>query len=681
MTTLAPQARFRAFDANGNPLAGGKLYTYQAGTSTPLATYTDQGGGTSNANPVVLDANGEANVWLGSNSYKFVLKDANDVTQWTVDNISNDVAGLSYGSETLDTILKSNFDRVVSSIAALRAIDKTKYTQAYVTGYYGDGDGGGGSYYYDSTDTTSSDNGGTIIVATDGGRWKLVYGSFVTLRQFGAKGNSTGSTGTGQDDTTYIQAAITWATTTTMRKAEIWAEEGMYRTTAALTAAAGFKIRGVHPRSKGPGGTDFGGGSWLYFDHTGKGISVTNANGYFTDTTLESVGTCRNQPAPASSWAPNAHDYDLYCFGVADIVLRDVLMLNPTKAVGLFGDPANGPGRLEIYNFKAQAFQVGIMIDTTYDVTRMDQIHFWPFWRDDSNVHTYTMGNLDAIYSLRNDNPMMSNVFTIFARAGLRIGQGANGGTSKIHLTNADFDRGVYGVWVDISVTSGCTGQFANITHQGETGFDGSKGIFIRGDNSTLTFDSFDSGYSWQNAVRVEGSSNRVSFGLARASAFDQGAANFPAFEALTGNTMVFAVTPVVGSSGGSGGRFASTGTIICDNWRSFTPVVSSQTGTITTLGAVSGLYKVVGDTVTVEFDIAITTNGTAAGDVRFNLPFGSPLQNFTGHGREFSVNGKSLSIIAQTGGSQALIYNYDSTYCGADGVRLVGTIQYRIDI
>lgn len=77
--------RWRAFDANGDPLSGGKLHTYAPGTSTPKATYTDSGGLTPNANPVILDANGEANVWLTGN-YKLVLTTSGDVTQWTVDN-------------------------------------------------------------------------------------------------------------------------------------------------------------------------------------------------------------------------------------------------------------------------------------------------------------------------------------------------------------------------------------------------------------------------------------------------------------------------------------------------------------------------------------------------------------------------------------------------------------------
>jgi len=88
MAMLTPSPKMQFFDANGNPLVGGKLYTYAAGTNTPLATYTDAGGATPNSNPVILDSRGEANVWLGVTQYKFTLKDSLDNLIWTVDNLN-----------------------------------------------------------------------------------------------------------------------------------------------------------------------------------------------------------------------------------------------------------------------------------------------------------------------------------------------------------------------------------------------------------------------------------------------------------------------------------------------------------------------------------------------------------------------------------------------------------------
>lgn len=80
--------KFHEFDTNGDPLSGGLLYTYAAGTTTPLATYTTRAGDVANSNPVVLDANGEADVWVPSDvDYKYVLKTSAGVTRWTVDNV------------------------------------------------------------------------------------------------------------------------------------------------------------------------------------------------------------------------------------------------------------------------------------------------------------------------------------------------------------------------------------------------------------------------------------------------------------------------------------------------------------------------------------------------------------------------------------------------------------------
>jgi len=105
--------RWRAFDANGAPLAAGTLTTYAPGTSTPKATYTDSSGLTPNANPVVLDANGEADIWLSGN-YKLVLKNGDGATQWTVDNYP----GLD-GTTQAETTLTPTAGTAISTASAL----------------------------------------------------------------------------------------------------------------------------------------------------------------------------------------------------------------------------------------------------------------------------------------------------------------------------------------------------------------------------------------------------------------------------------------------------------------------------------------------------------------------------------------------------------------------------------
>ena len=123
MTLIAPYAFWQSFDDNGAVLNGGKLYTYEAGTSTPKATFTDSTGGTPNANPIILDASGRANIWLDVGAYKFVLDDSADVNISTVDNITGDVANV-FGSSVQEkatnyTVVAGDENSIIDCTAAL----------------------------------------------------------------------------------------------------------------------------------------------------------------------------------------------------------------------------------------------------------------------------------------------------------------------------------------------------------------------------------------------------------------------------------------------------------------------------------------------------------------------------------------------------------------------------------
>ena len=106
------------FSNSGVPLAGGLLYTYSAGTTTPLATYTTAAGTTANSNPIVLNSAGRLDneVWLTSTlTYKFVLKDSGGVTIATYDDIPGigSVSGLTTGTSLLSGNGSGGFSNVV----------------------------------------------------------------------------------------------------------------------------------------------------------------------------------------------------------------------------------------------------------------------------------------------------------------------------------------------------------------------------------------------------------------------------------------------------------------------------------------------------------------------------------------------------------------------------------------
>jgi hypothetical protein len=121
------------FDNSGNVLTGGKLYTYQAGTTTPQASYTTSAGDVARTNPVVLNAAGRVpdsgEIWITSQAYKFVLTDANDVLIATYDN----VVAAGSGSYTVQNFT-GNGSTVAFTLTNAPAGENA--TNVYINGVY-----------------------------------------------------------------------------------------------------------------------------------------------------------------------------------------------------------------------------------------------------------------------------------------------------------------------------------------------------------------------------------------------------------------------------------------------------------------------------------------------------------------------------------------------------------------
>jgi hypothetical protein len=178
------------FDDNGVPLSGGLLYTYAAGTTSSLATYTSSTGLSAHSNPIVLDSAGRVpeEIWLtGGLSYKFVLQDANAVLIGTWDNIP--------GISSAD-VLAANLANT-SNIALGDAL--IGFKQTYALG---------------------------VMPGAVGKTLNDKMQDLVSVKDFGATGNGT------TDDTAAIQAAINLACT---YGGNVYLPAGTYKISAALT--------------------------------------------------------------------------------------------------------------------------------------------------------------------------------------------------------------------------------------------------------------------------------------------------------------------------------------------------------------------------------------------------------------------------------------------------------------
>ena len=119
------------FDNNGVPLAGGLIYTYAAGTTTPQTTYTTSAGTIAHANPIVLNSAGRVpggQIWLLFANYKFVLQTSAAVLIATYDNI-NSATGV------VPTISNFTGDGTTVSFALGNAISENT-TNVYINGVY-----------------------------------------------------------------------------------------------------------------------------------------------------------------------------------------------------------------------------------------------------------------------------------------------------------------------------------------------------------------------------------------------------------------------------------------------------------------------------------------------------------------------------------------------------------------
>lgn len=124
MAALSPSPILKFFAADGiTPLANGKIYTYQAGSLTPQSAYTNAAG-TPATNPVILDAVGEATIYLAtSSSYRFIVKTSADVTLDDVDDIK--ATPTTFGTSDIDNLAITTGKIAANAVTYAKMVDMT----------------------------------------------------------------------------------------------------------------------------------------------------------------------------------------------------------------------------------------------------------------------------------------------------------------------------------------------------------------------------------------------------------------------------------------------------------------------------------------------------------------------------------------------------------------------------
>lgn len=446
-------------DTAGTALDAGYIYIGEANTDPrnyPVAVFYDEALTIPAAMPLrttngYIYRNGSPTYLYIDGNYSIRVEDKNHRLVFYVPDFlmigSGQAVSLSDLTNTTDPTkgisIIPTASRLVNTIADLMLLPKTGGSiSVFVQGYYAKGDAGGGNYYLDQADTTSVHNGGTIIVANDGGRWKLTQAGPVSIKQFGAKGDWDGLVG--QNDTPFIQAAINWAQASHQTiKVPAVAQGLSYQVTAPLTITRGVSIVGddVEPfvgLLSTSGVNTRGAGSWFHLNHVGKGFIFDGGATGASGGVLKQIGTLRNQPTPivGGVFGPNGNDWDIDVSRF-DVLVQDVMLLNPTNAIihrdGSFG-------RLTCERVRGQPLSVGINLDETYDVCRLIDIHWWPFWSNVDSVQIRTSSQAVAFSLGRVDNPIMRGCFAIFYRIFIRIVTHAAGPVSFLDVSGCGAD-------------------------------------------------------------------------------------------------------------------------------------------------------------------------------------------------------------------------------------------------
>jgi len=126
--------------------------------------------------------------------------------------------------------------------------------------------------------------------------------------------------------------------------------------------------------------------------------------------------------------------------GIGDnCTITACLLVNPWQAVDFGTHPA---GRHYINGLYAHALKTGLFVDQCFDVGRVENVHFWPFWQDNKKLEEWTSKNGTAFRIGRTDWEYMNNCFCIFYSAGFHFVANKQHGPGNAVLTQCGSDVG-----------------------------------------------------------------------------------------------------------------------------------------------------------------------------------------------------------------------------------------------
>ena len=192
--------------------------------------------------------------------------------------------------------------------------------------------------------------------------------------------------------------------------------------------------------------------------------------------------------------------------GCTDVLLERLFLLNVTRGISAGLSGGLPTGRLTMRGIWGQPLTEGITLDNCLDTIRIEDVHFWPYWKI-GPVADWQLAQGTAITLRRVDNPMLSGLFCFGYQTGLQMMTGPAGSPHKVKVSDADFDKCRAGIRMSIPADSAGAHTFANVTVQGPDSprADDAAAIDIVGSGVRAAFTNLSVTHHGGGAVRVAG--------------------------------------------------------------------------------------------------------------------------------------------------------------------------------
>jgi hypothetical protein len=242
---------------------------------------------------------------------------------------------------------------------------------------------------------------------------------------YGATGNGT------NDDTAAIQAALNAAGGN--GGGVVFLPRGNYLVSSHLLVPAQTSLVGVWRAVTAY--SQYLGTTLLAVENAGTNAGVPFITLQGDNSTLE--GVTIYYPNQVANNPPTPYPFAIGGGGGNNITIQNVLLVNPYQGIDLatYGCP-----RHFVRSVYGQPLLIGIAVDQCYDIGRIMDIHFWPFWTQNTNIQAFQSAHAVTFDFMRTDWEVVQDVFSWGYSIGARFRASANGSMNG-QMSNVNFDN------------------------------------------------------------------------------------------------------------------------------------------------------------------------------------------------------------------------------------------------